>query len=308
MKKLTSIKLKSLIIAKTVDELQSMSAAAVKFNSHQPYISKIISDLEKGLGFKIFNRDNAGVTTTTMGKNFIEKVDNILMAYGELDNFIAGYKNSACGEVYIYGDDLALNFIASKISPCLTTIQGDVSIRLIATLGEYAPDNNDEWDLIVSSTIPKDDNIIVREIAEIGYNCFASPTLFNTTFHDPSFLSKAACIIWEDNMLPAKDGRQWIFTIDKQQVKIDIAGKISCNNMSTAIEMSKNGLGIIYVPYYTVQEHFDSERLIPLFDYRLNHYKKIYLIYRRRDNQPFIVNQVIDHITDYVQHALPLTC
>lgn len=68
MKKLTSIKLKSLIIAKTVDELQSMSAAAVKFNSHQPYVSKIISDLEKGLGFKIFNRDNAGVTTTTMGK------------------------------------------------------------------------------------------------------------------------------------------------------------------------------------------------------------------------------------------------
>ncbi|WP_082634836.1 helix-turn-helix domain-containing protein [Aeromonas schubertii] len=88
MKKITSLKVKPLIIAKTVDDLQSMSAVAAKFNSHQPYISKIISDLERTIGFKIFNRDNTGVTTTTVGRTFIKKIDAILDAYGDLYEFI----------------------------------------------------------------------------------------------------------------------------------------------------------------------------------------------------------------------------
>lgn len=308
MKKISSLKIKSLIIAKTVDDLQSMSAAAAKFNSHQPYVSKIISDLERSLGFKIFNRDNSGVTTTTVGRTFIKKIDSILDAYGDLYEFIDSYKSSSCGDVYIYGDNIALNFVASKISPCFSTLNNDISIKLIATLGEYQPDHNDEWDLIMSSTLPKDDSVIVREIAEIGYNCFGSPNLFNYLLDDPSSLDKLPCIIWNDDALYPKKCNQWSFTINCEHVRINIKSKLSCNNMSSAIEMAINGLGIVYAPYYTVQDYIESERLIPLFDYKFNFYQKIYLIYRRRESQPFVVNQVINHIADYVQSELPLNC
>lgn len=308
MKKITSLKIKSLIIAKTVDDLQSMSAAAAKFNSHQPYISKIISDLERSLGFKIFNRDNTGVTTTTVGRTFIKKIDAILDAYGDLYEFIDSYKSSSCGDVYIYGDNIALNFIASKISPCFSSLNNDISIKLIATLGEYQPDQNDEWDLIMSSTLPKDDSVIVREIAEIGYNCFGSPNAFNSLLDDPSSLDKLPCIIWNDNVLYPKKCNQWSFTINCEHVRINVKSKLSCNNMSSAIEMAINGLGVVYAPYYTVQDYIKSERLIPLFDYKFNFYQKIYLIYRRRESQPFVVNQVINHITNYVQSELPLNC
>jgi DNA-binding transcriptional LysR family regulator len=308
MKKITSLKIKYLIIAKTVDDLQSMSATAAKFNLHQPYVSKIINDLERMLGFKIFNRDNTGVTTTTVGRTFIKKIDTILDAYGDLYEFIDSYKSSSCGDVYIYGDNIALNFIASKISPCFSTLNNDISIKLIATLGEYQPDNNDEWDLIMSSTLPKDDSVIVREIAEIGYNCFGSPNVFNSLLDEPSILEKLPCIIWNDNVLSPKKCNQWSFTINCEHVKINVKSKLSCNNMSSAIEMAINGLGVVYAPYYTVQEYIQSERLIPLFDYKFNHYQKIYLIYRRRESQPFVVNQVITHISNYIKSELPLNC
>ncbi|MFB2866287.1 LysR substrate-binding domain-containing protein [Aeromonas sp. MdU4] len=308
MKKTTSLKIKSLIIAKTVDDLQSMSAAAVKLNSHQPYVSKLINDLERTLGFKVFNRDNTGVTTTTVGRTFIKKIDAILDAYDDLYEFIDSYKSSSCGDVYIYGDNIALNFIASKISPCFGTLNKDISIKLIATLGEYLPDNDDEWDLIMSSTLPKDDSVIVREIAEIGYNCFGSPSVFDSTLDEPSNLDKLPCIIWNDNTPYTKKSNQWSFTINCEHVKINVKSKLSCNNMSSAIEMAINGLGVVYAPYYTVQEYIQTERLIPLFDYRFNYYQKIYLIYRRRESQPFVVNQVITHIVNYVQSELPLNC
>lgn len=76
--------------------------------------------------------------------------------------------------------------------------------------------------------------------------------------------------------------------------------------MSSAIDMAKNGLGVVYVPYYMVQDDIETEKLTPLFDYKYNYYQKIYLVYRRREDQPFIVNQLINHITDYVQRELPL--
>lgn len=308
MKKFTALKLKSLVITKAVDDLQSMSAAAIRFNSHQPYVSKLISELEKTLGFKVFNRDNAGVSTTSTGRIFIKKIDAILSAYNDLNNFIENYKSSSCGDVHIYGDNIALSFIASKISPCFTTINGDTSIKLIATLGEYMPEHDDEWDLIITSIIPKKDSVIVREIAEIGYNCFVSPSLFNSHFSEPTILDKIPCIVWDDNLLSPKESNQWLFTINHEQVKINIKGKISCNNMSSAIDMAKNGLGVVYVPYYMVQNDIETEKLTPLFDYKYNYYQKIYLVYRRREDQPFIVNQLINHITDYVQHELPLNC
>lgn len=308
MKKLTSIKLKPLIIVKTVGELQSMSAAATKFNSHQPYISKIISDLERTLGFKIFNRDNTGVTTTTVGRTFIKKIDAILDAYGDLYEFIDSYKSSSCGDVHIYGDNIALNFIASKISPCFSTLSNDISIKLIATLGEYQPDHNDEWDLIMSSTLPKDDSVVVREIAEIGYNCFGSPNIFNSQLDDPNSLDTLPCIIWDDSALYPQKNNQWSFTINCEHVRINVKSKLSCNNMSSAIEMAINGLGVVYAPYYIVQDYLESERLIPLFDYKFNFHQKIYLIYRRRESQPFVVNQVITHISNYIQSELPLNC
>lgn len=305
------LKVKLLTTIKKIAELQSISAAAAELNTHQPYLSKLVNDLEKTLGFTLFNRSNAGITTTGLGKEFVKKINIVQAAYDDLDKFIHRHQSSSCGEVSIYGDNLALNFIAKKISPCFKTLHSEVSIKLVSILGEYIPSDSDNWDIIISSLPPRDDSLIAREIAEAGYNCFASPDLSisNLPSLSSSILDGIPCITWGGDTFLNRDGQhKWSFTMDGEQTKIDITSRFSCNNMTTAIEMAKNGLGVVYAPFHAVQEYLDTEMLVPLFDYKFNYHNKIYLIYKKRERQPHIVNLVIDNIIEYVHNSLPLTC
>ncbi len=67
-----------------VNKYQSISKAANNLFLSQPNISKAILNLEKELGFQIFIRNSRGISTTSEGKNFINKATKILEQFENL--------------------------------------------------------------------------------------------------------------------------------------------------------------------------------------------------------------------------------
>lgn len=71
----------------TVAECGSINKAAMKLYISQPHLSNIIRDLEKSVGFDLFNRTNRGVILTSAGKFFLKHAKVILNEIESLKEF-----------------------------------------------------------------------------------------------------------------------------------------------------------------------------------------------------------------------------
>lgn len=67
-----------------VAQLGSINKAAQALYISQPYLGKIIHDLENGFGYLLLNRSNQGVTLTPEGEEFVRRANHILEEMGHL--------------------------------------------------------------------------------------------------------------------------------------------------------------------------------------------------------------------------------
>lgn len=71
----------------TVAECGSINKAAKKLYISQPHLSNIIRDLEKAIGFELFNRTNRGVSLNSAGEYFLKHSKSILSEIEALRKF-----------------------------------------------------------------------------------------------------------------------------------------------------------------------------------------------------------------------------
>lgn len=67
-----------------VAQLGSINKAAQALFISQPYLGKIIHDLENGFGYLLLNRSNQGVTLTPEGESFARRASHVLEEMGYL--------------------------------------------------------------------------------------------------------------------------------------------------------------------------------------------------------------------------------
>lgn len=87
-------------------------------------------------------------------------------------------------------------------------------------------------------------------------------------------------------------------------MQVEINGASVCDNILPAIELAKQGLGIVYAPYYSVAAELDAGTLLPCLARERGIDMQAYLIYRRRGVLPHRVQVTMDSIMESVKlHA-----
>src|SRR5699024_12730079 len=69
-----------------IAEQGSISKAARSLYLSQPYLSRIIKELEEELNLKLFSRTNVGISPTVEGIEFIKKAKVIMEQYHNLSH------------------------------------------------------------------------------------------------------------------------------------------------------------------------------------------------------------------------------
>ena len=77
-------------VFETLERIGSFTAAARELGISQPAVSQNISELEKALGEKLFNRERGAVSLTDKGKLFKGYADQILHWYRAADAAFRG--------------------------------------------------------------------------------------------------------------------------------------------------------------------------------------------------------------------------
>src|SRR5262245_15254861 len=99
------LRLRDLHVFFTVAQQGSMAKAAAQLGVSAPTISEIISDLEHGLGVRLFDRSKQGVALTTYGQALLKRT---IIVFDELRQSIRDIEylaDATTGEVKVGSPD-----------------------------------------------------------------------------------------------------------------------------------------------------------------------------------------------------------
>ncbi|MEG0686809.1 MAG: LysR family transcriptional regulator, partial [Erysipelotrichales bacterium] len=140
---------------KVVAEYENVSKAAQKLNISQPALSKVIKDLEKELGYELFDRHNKKIKLNSNGRIVYKYSKIILLSLEDINKELADYNKNKQSNII-----LSLQAISDLIIPIIkdfNQIHGYTDF--IITQGIF---KNENYDLEIFSSTKRinEDNTI----------------------------------------------------------------------------------------------------------------------------------------------------
>ncbi|MEM6415326.1 MAG: LysR family transcriptional regulator [Pseudomonadota bacterium] len=153
-----------------VDRSGSISAAADLVHISQSTITKSVAEVEEELGYKLFDRHARGVTTTSVGREFLDRAERIIADFDQLMNeakagdriedrvfrigisppAMQGFLTNAIANVVDESESIRIHVRTGPVEPTLRMLRrGDIDIL-------FAPSQNlrPEKGLKIVDTIP----------------------------------------------------------------------------------------------------------------------------------------------------------
>jgi DNA-binding transcriptional LysR family regulator len=122
----------------------SVSQAARRLGRTQPQVGRLLSGLEKELGFALFERQNRRLTLTAEGRDYYGQVERVLAGYDGLDRFAAQLREGGRDHVRvltapyvahaIVADALAV--LVKRIPGFTATIDSRIRLDIETWLGQ----------------------------------------------------------------------------------------------------------------------------------------------------------------------------
>ncbi|WP_429219249.1 LysR family transcriptional regulator [Aeromonas veronii] len=305
---MTKIKLNDLMAIRCIAEEKKINAAAKRLGNSPANLSRLLTNIESKMGLKIFHRTTRYIYLTEFGESLLLHIKHFLQSHDEILNFIDSYKNQASGRITLAAPSGAILFLTRYIIPSIALEYPEISISFVT----YQPQSNDHatktemlpnWDVLFSLNPPIDESLVARQVVNFSIGLFASPEYMkHHPFEHPRELSAHPCIL-----LHALGGAQfntWQYRNGDEIQNVVVTGKYICDNALPAIELAKNGLGILYAPQYMIKDELDNGVLIPCMSSQSNVEMPNYLIYRKRERQPRKIHVFIDAVIKYLDaHA-----
>lgn len=302
-----TLKINDLIAVQCIVEEGQISAAAVRLGSSQANLSRLLANIEEQMGLKLFHRSTRRVTLTEFGQALLLHINHLLQSHEDTLNFIDAYKKKPFGRITIAAPSGAIVFFTRHIMPSIALEHPDISISFVTyqpqtNSHEHGTEMSPDWDIVFSLYLPKDESLVARQVTNFSIGLFASPEYLELhPFEHPQELSEHPCILLQ--ALGGLHQNTWQYR-DRDSGEIQnlvVSGSYICDQAQPAIELAKHGLGVLYAPLYAIVDELDSGLLVPCVPGAFHVEMPNYLIYRKRDYQPYRVHIIIDAIIKYLE-------
>ena len=122
---------------RTVCETGTVTGAAQALNVSQPSVTRLISDLEHDVGFKLFARERRGMALTREGALFRKQVERAFFGMRELEQVATGIRDNIRNQLIVgISPSLALEF-APRILAAFQREQPDMHLETRITRSEH---------------------------------------------------------------------------------------------------------------------------------------------------------------------------
>ena len=248
-------------IALAVAETGSLSAAARYRKTPLATVSRRISELEALLQTKLFNRTTRELVPTEAGRSFVAAAKRILADVAEAERTAAGASTTPRGKLTLAAPiTLGRLHLMPVLAQFLATfrevdVQLDLLDRQVNLLGE-------EVDVALRINPLPDSSLIGLQVGEIRRVLCASPAYLKSKGvpKTPDDLAKHDCITYP----PLQLAQEWVFTRNDIEYVVPVRSRLIVNNIESACEAARGGVGITSAFSYQVGELIKSGELTPL--------------------------------------------
>lgn len=233
----------------------NLSAAARTMGRSLPAVSRSLIQLEAHLGVRLFHRSTRTTRLTEAGQQYLERCRRILAELDEANASVSELGSSLAGPISMtapilfgqkYVTPLVMEFLASHSDVTLHLALTDQFVNIVESGIDFA---------VRIGELP-DSNLVARRLGTLRRVACASPGYLaqRGTPKHPKALTDHNCLQFS-SLSPTPF---WDFHVDGKIQPFRVRGSFSSNNAVPIINAARNGLGIIVVLSYQVQELIES--------------------------------------------------
>jgi DNA-binding transcriptional LysR family regulator len=303
--KAKDFRIDELRIVRTIAETASVSKAAQLLDMPQSNVSRTLTALERRLGLEIFLRSPRTLSLTEFGEQFLRRAAQLLDEHNDLLDMSGTYKQSLNGMVTL-GAPIGIHaFLTRYLLPPLLRESPELIVDLVTRNPDerekkYGAVFDSDSDLLISLFPPQNESLIARPLTRFRVGLFASPDyIARTPLTELTELTQHRCITLR--VLGGSRNTWSCYNLQGQLEQVEVNGTSICDNILPAVELAKQGLGIVHAPYYSVASALESGSLLPCIERERCIDMQAYLIYRQRGVLPHRVQVMMDSIMNTIK-------
>ncbi|WP_022978245.1 LysR family transcriptional regulator [Nevskia ramosa] len=231
----------SLRLFSRVARLRSFSLAGRELGLSQPSSSRIISELEKEVGATLLTRTTRGVTLTEAGRDYLDRIEPILIALEEADHAARG-----TGELRgILRIAVSTPIAVRELAPRLPAFMDrHPALRVSLQMSDQRQDLvNESIDVGLRFGVLTDSNAVAQPLGQSRRLLVASPAYLARagTPESPGELASHSLIVGPSGATPAG----WSFQRNGRTTSIRAEGRLIATVNEGATAAAVAGLGIM---------------------------------------------------------------
>lgn len=238
----------------------SFSRAGREKGLSQPSVSRIIANLEREVGARLFVRTTRALTLTEAGADYLQRIEPILLELEEAD-YAARGTGELRGSLRI---GLSPSFAIREVIPRLPGFMArHPALKIDLSMHDQRQDLIGEGvDIALRLGVLPDSTATARRI---GFNLrvlAASPAYLekNGTPSTPTDLARHRVIGGPAGLLPGS----WSFQKDGRSVSAMVESQLTINSNEGAVAAAVAGLGIVSTGHWGSRQELEDGRLVPL--------------------------------------------
>ncbi|MDJ1183227.1 LysR family transcriptional regulator [Roseofilum casamattae] len=242
-----------------VVEQGGFAAAARKMQLSRSAVNKLVINLENNLGVQLLYRTTRQVILTDNGRAFYDRCLNILSSLEEAELAVTRQHQEPKGNLKINAPmSFGISFLGAQIAEFMARYT-EINIQL--TLEDRFIDPISEgYDLVIRLSDPLESpSLIVHSITNISRVICAAPSYLQARGipDNLSDLTQHSCLHYGY----LATGDRWPIVDREQEELVAINGVFCCNNGEILKEAAVNGLGIVLLPYFLVEQELKQGKL-----------------------------------------------
>jgi DNA-binding transcriptional LysR family regulator len=282
------------VFARVVEQ-GSFARAAQAMDMSNTVVTRNIADLEAHLGTRLLNRTTRKLSLTETGKQYLERVRQILADIDDADAVASSSSRKASGTLRIYCHPGFGQYQLARLLPLYAATVPDVVLDV--TLADHAVDIVEEgFDVGIFMGLQKfDASLIARRLATSNVVLCASPDYIARRGEPltPVDVSGHDCLNFAFEQLR----HSWPVTWESKRVDVPITARVVSNNISVLRQAAIAGMGIMVRSSLTLEDDLTSGRLVQLLKGHHLGRLELSLVYPSRRLLSYKVRSFVDFMT-----------
>ncbi len=279
----------------------SLAAAGRHLDLTRSQVSKLIQALEFRLATTLLVRSSRALTLTAAGRDYHERVVDILARLAEAEQSLAGQQLQPAGPLRI---NAPMTFGVRLLAPLLSAfLERYPQVRVDLHLDDRMLDPLEGgFDVTVRVAALADSPLVARRLCDVPRVLCASPAYLAAAGAPlrPDELRQRDCLHYGY----LASGSDWLLEHqDGGRVTVPVQGALCSNNAEALQQVALGGRGIALLPRFVVAEDLRAARLVEVLPGWQAPGIAAHALYVRTPSLPARVRAFVDHVVDGLKPA-----